>query len=249
MKSIRTEMRSALLPASAATWCSIRQFIIDHKIVTLTRPQGNPHTGVHAWHLFGRIHGAPACRAGPINPEAQVESRLREYNNYTLKWLTMHEALPGHYVQAEHADDVQPLTRRVLRNVFGNGAYVEGWAEYGSDVMTQAGYLDFNPKFKLVRLKVQLRVAANAILDIRMQTMNMTDQQALDLMTKECFQTQAEAEGKLTRIKLSSTQLPTYFVGTRQWWALRKKYQAAKGDKLHAGRIPRSRARPRPAAD
>jgi uncharacterized protein (DUF885 family) len=142
----------------------------------------------------------------------------------------MHEALPGHYVQAEHADDVQPLTRRVLRNVFGNGAYVEGWAEYGSDVMIQAGYLDFNPKFKLVRLKVQLRVAANAILDIRMQTRNMTDQQALDLMTKECFQTQAESEGKLTRIKLSSTQLPTYFVGTRQWWELRKKYQAAMGD-------------------
>jgi uncharacterized protein (DUF885 family) len=63
-----------------------------------------------------------------------------------------------------------------------------------------------------------------------MQTMNMTDQQALDLMTKETFQTQAEADGKLRRAKLSSTQLPTYFVGQRQWWTLRKKYQAAKGN-------------------
>ena len=43
------------------------------------------------------------------------------------------------------------------------------------------------------------------------------------------FQTQAEADGKLVRAKLSSTQLPTYFLGTRQWWMLRKKYQAAKG--------------------
>jgi uncharacterized protein (DUF885 family) len=59
--------------------------------------------------------------------------------------------------------------------------------------------------------------------------MNMSDQEALDLMMKDAFQTQAEAEGKLLRAKLSSTQLPTYFVGTRQWWALRKKYQAAKG--------------------
>src|SRR6185503_1501438 len=66
------------------------------------------------------------------------------------------------------------------------------------------------------------------ILDIRIQTMNMTDQQALDLMMKDAFQTQAEADGKLLRAKLSSTQLPTYFVGTRQWWTLRKKYQAAK---------------------
>ncbi len=162
-------------------------------------------------------------------PEAKAESKLREYNNYALKWLTIHEALPGHYVQFEHADDVEPPTRRVLRNLFGNGAYVEGWAEYGADVMTQEGYLDFSPKFRLVRLKIWLRATANTILDIRLQTMGMTDQQALDLMTKECFQTQAEADGKLVRAKLSSTQLPTYFLGTRQWWTLRKKYQAAKG--------------------
>jgi len=236
-----------LIPVISDDLVSIRQFIIDHKIVTLTSrdnlkviPTPEFMRGIYSVAGF---HSAPPLEptaeaqfwVTPINPktpEAQVESRLREYNNYTLKWLTMHEALPGHYVQAEHADDVQPLTRRVLRNLFGNGAYVEGWAEYGSDVMTQAGYLDFNPKFKLVRLKVQLRVAANAILDIRMQTMNMTDQQALDLMMKECFQTQAEAEGKLLRAKLSSTQLPTYFVGTRQWWELRKKYQAAMGDKF-----------------
>ena len=59
--------------------------------------------------------------------------------------------------------------------------------------------------------------------------MNMTDQQAMDLMLNDTFQTQAEAEGKLRRAKLTSTQLPTYFVGIRQWWELRKKYQTAKG--------------------
>jgi len=62
-----------------------------------------------------------------------------------------------------------------------------------------------------------------------MHTMNMTDQEALELMEKQTFQTQAEAEGKLQRAKLSSTQLPTYFVGNRDWWRLRKKYEAALG--------------------
>ena len=89
---------------------------------------------------------------------------------------------------------------------------------------------------------------ANTILDIRLQTMNMTDQEALDLMTKECFQTQAEADGKLVRAKLSSTQLPTYFVGTRQWWVLRKKISGSQGQQLHAGRVPRPRAGPGTAA-
>ncbi|HEY1731769.1 MAG TPA: DUF885 domain-containing protein [Terriglobales bacterium] len=233
-----------LIEAVKADVDGIKQFIIQKKIVTLSNrdnlkviPTPEFERGIYSVAGF---HGAPPLEptaeaqywVTPIDPKmpaAKVESKLREYNNYTLKWLTIHEALPGHYVQAEHADDVQPPTRRVLRNLFGNGPYVEGWAEYGADVMTQEGYLDFSPKFHLVRQKIWLRAVANTILDIRLQTMNMTDQQALDLMTKECFQTEAEAEGKLVRAKLSSTQLPTYFVGTQQWWKLRKKYQAAKG--------------------
>lgn len=234
-----------LIEAVKADVDGIKQFIIKKKIVSLGSrdnlkviPTPEFERGIYSVAGF---HGAPPLEptaeaqywVTPIDPKmpaAKVESKLREYNNYTLKWLTIHEALPGHYVQAEHADDVQPPTRRVLRNLFGNGPYVEGWAEYGADVMTEEGYLDFNPKFRLVRQKVWLRGVANTILDIRLQTMNMTDQEALDLMTKECFQTEAEAEGKLVRAKLSSTQLPTYFVGTQQWWKLRKKYQAAKGN-------------------
>jgi uncharacterized protein (DUF885 family) len=233
-----------LMEVIKADVVSIRRFIVEKKIVTLSNrdnlkviPTPEFQRGIYSVAGF---HNAPPLEptaeaqywVTPIDPKmppAKVESKLREYNNYALQWLTIHEALPGHYVQFEHADDVQPPTRRVLRNLFGNGPYVEGWAEYGADVMTQAGFDDNSPKFKLVRMKIWLRAVANSILDIRLQTMNMTDQQALDLMTKYCFQTEAEAEGKLVRAKLSSTQLPTYFVGTRQWWSLRKKYEAAKG--------------------
>jgi uncharacterized protein (DUF885 family) len=240
--------RDQLIEAVKADVAGIRQFIVEKKIVTLTNrdnlkviPTPEFERGIYSVAGF---HPAPPLEPNaeaqywvtpidPKMPEAKAESKLREYNNYTLKWLTIHEALPGHYVQGEHADDVQPPTRRVLRNLFGNGPYVEGWAEYGADVMTQEGYLNFDPKFKIVREKIWLRAVANTILDIRLQTMNMTDQQALDLMTKECFQTQAEAEGKLVRAKLSSTQLPTYFVGTRQWWSMRKKYQAAMGSSFN----------------
>lgn len=239
--------RDQLIPAVEADLEGIKQFIREKKIVTLSSrdnlkviPTPEFERGIYSVAGF---HSAPALEPtaeaqywvtpiDPKMPEAKAESKLREYNNYALKWLTLHEALPGHYVQAEHADDVQPPTRRVLRNLFGNGPYVEGWAEYGADVMTEAGYLDFSPKFRLVRKKIWMRAVVNTILDIRMQTMNMTDQEALDLMEKEAFQTQAEAEGKLVRAKLSSTQLPTYYLGARQWWELRHKYEAAKGSKF-----------------
>jgi uncharacterized protein (DUF885 family) len=165
----------------------------------------------------------------PSVPEERAESKLREYNNWVLKWLTIHEALPGHYVQYEHANDVQPPTRRLLRNLFGNGAYVEGWAEYIAQVMMDAGFLDNDPRFRLSMRKLRLRLLANTILDVRLQTMGMTDEQAMELMTRQAFQTQAEAEGKLQRAKLSSTQLPTYYVGLRAWQDLRRKYEAKKG--------------------
>ena len=236
--------RDQLIDAVKADLEGIKQFIREKKIVSLGSrdnlkviPTPGFERGIYSVAGF---HSAPPLEPNaeaqywvtPIDPKmpaAKAESKLREYNNYTLKWLTIHEALPGHYVQAEHADDVQPPTRRVLRALYGNGAYVEGWAEYIADVMTEEGYLDHSPKFLLIRRKIMLRAIANTILDIRMQTMHMTDQQAMDLMLNDTFQTQAEADGKLQRAKLSSTQLPTYFTGWRQWWDLRKKYQAAKG--------------------
>ena len=236
--------RDQLIEAVKADLEGIKQFIREKKIVSLGSrdnlkviPTPEFERGIYSVAGF---HSAPPLEPtaeaqywvtpiDPKMPEAKAESKLREYNDYALKWLTIHEALPGHYVQAEHADDVQPPTRRVLRALLGNGAYVEGWAEYIADVMTDEGYLNHDPKFLLVRRKVMLRAIANTILDIRMQTMHMSDQQAMDLMLNDTFQTQAEADGKLQRAKLSSTQLPTYFLGVQQWWKLRKKYQAAKG--------------------
>jgi uncharacterized protein (DUF885 family) len=222
----------------------IRQFIIDKKIVSL---KSRDNLKVIATPPFMRgiysvagFHSAPPLDPSaeaqfwvtpidPKTPEDKAESKLREYNNWVLKWLSIHEALPGHYVQAEHANEIQPVTRRLVRALFSNGAYVEGWAEYGAQVMMQEGFADNDPRYRLSYLKVWLRALGNTVLDVRMQTMNMTDEQAMSFMMNDAFQTRAEAEGKLQRAKLSSTQLPTYYVGTSEWWRLRRAYEAAKG--------------------
>ena len=224
---------------------SIKQFIREKKIVSLgTRdnlkviPTPPFERGIYSVAGF---HSAPPLEpqaeaeywVTPIDPKMpadKVESKLREYNNYTLEWLSIHEALPGHYVQFEHLNNIQPERRRLLRSLFANGAYVEGWAEYIAQVMMDEGFLNNDSRFRMVMRKIRLRVLANAILDVKMQTMGMTDEQAMDLMTKDAFQTQAEAEGKLVRAKLSSTQLPTYYVGLREWLAFRKKYQSEAGN-------------------
>lgn len=162
-------------------------------------------------------------------PRDRVESKLREYNTYGMQQLTIHEAMPGHYVQFEYANDIQPVSRRLLRNVFGSGTYVEGWAFYVQVVMSDEGYLDNSVPLRLTMLKQMLRGIANAILDIRLQTMGMTDQQALDLMINDAFQEREEATAKLQRAQLSSCQLPTYFAGMKAWREVRDKYRQAAG--------------------
>jgi uncharacterized protein (DUF885 family) len=162
-------------------------------------------------------------------PEKRIESKLREYNFYHLKLLTIHEAMPGHYVQFEFANNIEPKSRRVLRAVWGSGTYVEGWAVYAEQMMLDEGYLGNPPELRLTLLKEMLRVLANTILDVRLQTMGMTDQQALDLMEKETFQETEEATAKLQRAKLSSCQLPMYFVGWRDWLRVRDLYRQTQG--------------------
>lgn len=162
-------------------------------------------------------------------PQDKVESKLREYNFFKLKLLTIHEAMPGHYVQMEIANGVEPQSRRVMRSVFGNGPYIEGWAQYSEQTMLDEGFLDHSPELALTFAKEQLRVMANAILDIRLHMLNMTDQEAFDLMEKRTFQEHTEALEKLQRAKLSSCQLPTYYVGFNGWLKMRDDYKKSKG--------------------
>jgi len=222
----------------------IRQFIIDKKIVSL-KSRDNLKVIPTPPFMRGIFSVAGFHSAPPLDPNAEAqywvtpidpktpadraESKLREYNNWVLKWLTIHEALPGHYVQAEHANEIQPVTRRLARALFGKGAYVEGWAEYIAQVMMHQGFADNDPRYRISYLKVWLRAIGNTILDVQMQTMGMTDAEAMSFMMNDAFQTRAEAEGKLQRAKLSSTQLPTYYVGTSEWWRLRRAFEAAKG--------------------
>jgi uncharacterized protein (DUF885 family) len=165
----------------------------------------------------------------PGMPKAAVESKLREYNRYGMMEITVHEAMPGHYVQFQFANALEPKSRRVLRAIYGNGPYIEGWAFYTQQMMSDEGFLNNSKDLRLTLMKQELRAIANAILDIRLQTMGMTDQQAMDLMMNDTYQEKQEATGKLQRAQLSSCQLPMYFIGWRGWLDTRAEYQKRVG--------------------
>jgi uncharacterized protein (DUF885 family) len=157
--------------------------------------------------------------------DKQVESFLREYNTRSIHELTVHEAMPGHYLQLWHSNKY-PST---LRAVLSSGPFVEGWAVYAERVMAEAGYYDNDPLYKLVRAKWYLRGIANAILDQAIHVDGMTREQAMELMTKQTFQEEREAAGKWVRAQLTSAQLPTYFVGYQEHADLRAAVEAKQG--------------------
>ncbi len=163
-------------------------------------------------------------------PRERVESKLREYNHDGLQQLTIHEAMPGHYVQFDHAGRIEPAARRVLRSVYGNGPYIEGWAVYAQQMMTDEGYLQGEPGLRLMLLKQLMRATVNTILDVRLHTMGMTEQQAIDLMVQQSYQEPEEARAKVQRAQLSSCQLATYYAGWKGWLEIRAQYR-----RRHAG--------------
>lgn len=145
------------------------------------------------------------------------ESFFREYNNYMIRDLTVHEAMPGHYLQLAHANHFHAPT--LVRAIFQSGPFIEGWAVYCEQMMAEQGY--GGPEVKMQQLKMRLRAIANAILDQSIHAGNMTEKEAMDLMMKETFQQEGEAVAKWKRARLTSAQLSTYFVGATEHLDLR----------------------------
>jgi hypothetical protein len=160
-------------------------------------------------------------------PPDRVESKLREYNSFGLRLLTVHEVMPGHYVQAEFASRITPEPRRVLRSLFGSQSTVEGWAMYATELMIESGYLDRDPYLRLTWLKQLLRALGNTVLDIRIHTAGMTEEEAMEFMRQQTFQEEEEARAKWQRAMLSSCQLPAYWVGYEDWKHVRANFSLA----------------------
>ncbi len=143
---------------------------------------------------------------------AQVDSFLREYNTRSIANLTIHEAMPGHYLQIAHSNTYPSVVRAML----GSGPFIEGWAVYAERVMQEQGFRGGDPLMRLVQLKWYLRSITNAIMDSAIHVDGMTREDAMQLMVGTGFQEEREAAGKWVRAQLTSAQLSTYFVGYQE---------------------------------
>ena len=238
--------RDSILEEAKADVAALTRVVREQRTVSL---DSFPNLQVIPTPEFMRgVYGvAGAVFAPPLNPNLatffwvtpiprtwtseRADSKLREYNAYKMLDLTMHEGIPGHVVQGAYANLLTPEWRRLLRSVYSNTPYVEGWAVYGEHVMMYDAHVDGGDpvKMKLTDLKGMLRIYTNVIIDIRLHTRNMPGDSAVAFMMRDAFQERPEAEAKLQRAQLDYVQLNAYFAGVEEWTRLRQDAQKRGG--------------------
>jgi uncharacterized protein (DUF885 family) len=220
----------------------LQDYVIKNNLVTIdpSKPLVVRETPLYQRGVAGASIDAP----GPYRPKdktyynvtpldgltpAQAESSLREYNNWMLQILNIHEAIPGHYTQLMNANRSPSL----VKSLFGNGAMIEGWAVYGERMMLDSGYGNNAPELWLMWCKWNLRSVSNTILDYSVHVLGMTREQALDLLVRQAFQTPQEAAEKWRRVQLSSVQLTSYFSGYSDIMELRERRKQQLGERFN----------------
>ena len=162
--------------------------------------------------------------------KTDAESYLREYNDYTLQILNIHEAIPGHYTQLVYANNSPSL----IKSIFGNSAMIEGWAVYGERMMLESGYPNLdssttNAEMWLMYSKWHLRTVCNTLLDYSVHCLNMSKEQGMDLLMHQAFQEEAEARNKWRRVSVTNVQLCCYFTGYTEIYGLREQMKKKLG--------------------
>jgi uncharacterized protein (DUF885 family) len=239
--SSRHVARADFLPEIRRQIPMLEQWVTSHDLLTLDpkKPLVVRETPAYQRGVAGASIDAP----GPFRPQdrtyynvtplddetpEQAESSLREYNYWILQVLNMHEAIPGHYAQLVYANK----SPSVVKAIFGNGAMVEGWAVYAERMMLESGYGDNEPELWLMYSKWHLRSVTNTILDYSVHVLGMHQEQAIELLTKQAFQTPREASEKWRRVQLTSVQLTSYFSGYSEIMELREQRRAALAGKF-----------------
>ena len=202
-------------------------FVREHRIVSvyddpvdvIEMPEIDRGVAVAYCDPPGPLETAPLPTFVAVAPTPEdwtperVASFYREYNRHNLHNLIAHEAVPGHALQLQHSGRFTAGTQ--VRAALWSGSFAEGWAVYAERLMAEHRYPaeGGHAAFQMQRLKMQLRMILNAILDARVHCEGMPEADAMALMTGRAYQEEAEASGKWRRALLTSAQLSTYYVG------------------------------------
>lgn len=231
---------------------AIRQFLVDHHIVTLPSevraqvtetPQFMRATSFASMDTPGPFE-TKATEAyyyvTPVEPgwpPAQKDQWLTAFNYYTTDIVSIHEAYPGHYVQFLCLN-ASPATK--LEKIFNGYAFVEGWAHYAEQMLLDEGFgasASATPtreeqlraaKYRLAQTDEALLRICRMCVSIQMHCHGMTVDEATKFFQDNCYYEEKPARAEAMRGTFDPEYL-YYTVGKLEILKLREDYRQQEG--------------------
>ncbi len=158
-----------------------------------------------------------------LSPE-QRQERLRSHHRAWIPIIAVHEAYPGHHVQALKANENPRVLRRVVReSIFG-----EGWGLYCEELMYEQGFLK-GDDVRLTQLRNRLWRAARVIIDVGLHTGSMTFDEGVALLVDKVRFERYAAELEVGMYTRRPTMVLGYLIGMMEIADMRAAYERKYG--------------------
>ena len=213
----------------------LRDFTHQHKLLTLNRerslevhrgsfPLGAPDLmSLVAPGILDNNHRAVLyVQEIPGNwTSRDINFFQEDYNTYTLQLLSIHHGIPGAFVQQASAARYPSL----VRFIYANPLTVQGWAHYAERMVVEEGWNSDEPGMQIIQIQWEIRRVLEALIDFKVHTQNMSESEALTLLTAEGFFTRWEAQRTWRKVELTSANLPAAYLGKEALLNIRSRYK------------------------
>jgi uncharacterized protein (DUF885 family) len=239
-----------LISDTAKDLDGIRQFVLDHHLVTFASPvraqvaetpqflRATSFASMDTPGPFETKATEAYYYVTPVEPDwppQQKEEWLTSFNYYTTDIVSIHEAYPGHYVQFL-ALNASPANK--LEKIFNSYAFVEGWAHYCEQMMVDEGFAGpqkpaaGNPlaaaKYRLAQTDEALLRVCRLCVSIKMHCQGMTVDEATEFFQDNCYYELKPARQEALRGTFDPEYL-YYTVGKLELLKLREDFRKQAG--------------------
>jgi len=213
----------------------LRAFVIAHDIVTIP---GTEQALVEESPPYNRQNGAYIDPPGPFDkgvasvyyisppdpswPKAEQDAFVPSYGS--LLFTSVHEVMPGHFIQFLHANRSPSLFGRL----FVGYAFAEGWAHYSEEMMWDAGLGNGDAETHIGQLSEAMLRNCRLLSAIGMHARGMTQDQSRAMFVKECYQDEGTAKQQAARGTYDPAYL-NYTMGKLMIRKLRDDWTATRG--------------------
>jgi len=218
-----------------AQLAGLKQFIIDHDIVTIPGPEEAKVEEAPPYNRqnFAYINipgpyekGLPSvyyiAPADPSWPKAEQDAFVP--GQADLLFTSVHEVWPGHFLNFLHAN----RSKDIFGRIFVGYAFAEGWAHYTEEMMRVKGVGGGTDETLIGQLSNALLRDCRFLSAIGMHTGSMTQAQSYDLFQKQCYQDAGNARQQAARGTYDPAYL-NYTMGKLMIRTLRDDWSASRG--------------------